>query len=583
MRRMILNAALAVYALVATICGAQTLNITTKSYDNARSSANTSETILTPAAVRKGMRKITSIPVIGDARGEEAQPLVLNDIMILPSMANVVRGVAAATGAAIWQTAPLCMPIKSNTSIDMWSINDHFGALSTGVIDPDTFKLYQVAFCSEDGSGTPQSMRQRMFILDVRTGNILANVLIDATANGQTYSTSPRKQRSALALWSRNGVKFIVICAGSFTESGPNATGWVLMFDTYDNRIKAALAVRSGIWMSSQGPAIDADGFIYAGTGNGSFNGTTDFGESSIKMQFVPPTSTTAASLSVIGAWSPFSDASRECNNPQFTTAPSPLRAVTGAAPGARMPMSTACNNQWTDQDAHLTGTLVERFHQYITAGKDGIGYVVTTQNFPRTQPADFANRKANCAKVALYEFGWNLGVDPCPVDVTTLNQFFGGKTRHQHAPIVQHAAPDGSFYLLMMSENSPLQAWKADAQGVYHYVARSNETASPLAAGMPGGFASLSSNNGQDAIAWVCVPDKDANRELTTGHVYAYDLTTMVAGKPIPMIWESPSYSYNKFAQPIVYKGQLYVLNYDGSVDVYGLAYTNELTELIR
>lgn len=356
------------------------------------------------------------------------------------------------------------------------------------------------------------------------------------------------------------------------------------MFDTYDNRVKAALAVRSGIWMSSQGPAIDGDGFIYAGTGNGSFNGTTDFGESSIKIQFTPPTSTMAAILSVVGAWSPFSDASRQCANPQLTAAPNPVVAITGTAPGM-MDMANACGGQWTDQDAMLSGTLVERFHQYITAGKDGIGYVVPTQNFPRTQPADFANRKANCAKVALYEFGWNLGIDPCPADATALNQFFGGKTRHQHAPIVQYAAPDGSLYLLMMAENSPLQAWKADAQGVYHYVARSNETASPLSTGtggMVGGFGSLSSNNGADAILWISVPDRDANRGITTGHLYAYDLTTMVAGKPIPMIWESPVYQYNKFSQPIVYKGQVYLPNYGGGIDVYSPV-MNELDALMK
>lgn len=98
----------------------------------------------------------------------------------------------------------------------------------------------------------------------------------------------------------------------------------------------------------------------------------------------------------------------------------------------------------------------------------------------------------------------------------------------------------------------------------------------------MVGGFGSLSSNNGADAILWLSVPDRDANRGITTGHLYAYDLTTMVAGKPIPMIWESPVYQYNKFSQPIVYKGQVYLPNYGGGIDVYSPV-MNELDALMK
>lgn len=400
--------------LCATI-SASAQNVLTKSYDVARTSENRSETILTPAKVAQGMTMLPRIPCIGDARGCEAQPLIDGNVMILASDANVIRGVNPIGGAAIWQTPQLCAPVRSIPGNDMWRVQTNFGMLSTGVIDADTHKLYQDATCSSDGSGSQQSMQQKMFVLDDRSGTVLASTILDATSNGQRYSAAPRKQRSALALWSRNGTKFIIIAAGSFTESGPDATGWILAFDTFDLKVKAALATRAGIWMSSQGPAIDSDGFIYAGAGNGSFNGTTDFGEASMKLQFVPSTATTAASLSVVGAWAPFSDSSRECGNVQLTNAKVQVSAVTGATPGAQMPMNSGCNSQWTDQDAHLSGTLVERFHQYITAGKDGIGYVVPTRSFPQTAPADFKNPKANCAKVALYEFGWDLGIDPVP------------------------------------------------------------------------------------------------------------------------------------------------------------------------
>jgi len=81
----------------------------TRSADNSRSGWNPNEKVLTQATVEsKGIVRATIIPVFGDARGIEAQPLILpnvklkdgttHDVMVLPSMANVVRGVDAHSG-----------------------------------------------------------------------------------------------------------------------------------------------------------------------------------------------------------------------------------------------------------------------------------------------------------------------------------------------------------------------------------------------------------------------------------------------------------------------------------------------------
>src|ERR1700733_7749843 len=82
----------------------------TRSADNSRSGWNPHETQLTQASIEtKGIIRATIIPVNGDARGMEAQPLILpgvkladgstHDVMVLPSMADVIRGVDAGTGA----------------------------------------------------------------------------------------------------------------------------------------------------------------------------------------------------------------------------------------------------------------------------------------------------------------------------------------------------------------------------------------------------------------------------------------------------------------------------------------------------
>jgi len=561
--------------IAASLSSASSQNILTKSYDNFRTSENRSEVILTSVSVSKGMVMLPRIPCIGDARGCEAQPLIDGNVMVLASEANVIRGVVPNGGAAIWQTPQLCTPVTSIPGNDMWRVNDHFGMISTGVIDGDTHKLYQVATCSKDGTGSQQSMEQRVYVIDDRNGNQLAVTKIDATSNGQTYSTSPRKQRAALALWKVNGVKFIAIAAGSFTESGANATGWLLMFDTYDNRIKASMAFRAGVWGSGQGPAIDTDGTIYLGTGNGLFNGTTDFGESALKIKFVPPSATTNASLAVVGDFTPFLDSQRECAKAALTTPLSQVNTITGATPGAQMAMADMkCNSVWTDQDAHLTWTIVNKYNQFISAGKDGIGMVIPMNAFPRTVPGDFntvAQRRVNCSLVQMYEFGWNLGVAPCPDDPTVLNQNWNGKTRHQHAPPPQYVAPDGTVYLIFSGENSPMQVWRADANGVYHYVARTNVTASEkVASGMPGAFCSVSDNAGSNPILWCSVPDGDANRTVTTGRLYAFDLARMISDgskvQAVP-IFMSDQYTYSKFSQPVVSNGIVILPDYAGSI----------------
>jgi hypothetical protein len=165
--------------------------IMTKCGDNARS-CSFQETTLTPAAVAQhGMQMLPPIPVVGDARGMDAQPLIWGGVMVLASEANVIRGVQPIGGAAIWQTPQLCVPVKSVPENDMWGTQDHFGMMSTGIIDPDTAKLYQVATCSKDGSGSQASIQQRMFVLNVRSGAVLASTVLDAISNGTRFSDSP--------------------------------------------------------------------------------------------------------------------------------------------------------------------------------------------------------------------------------------------------------------------------------------------------------------------------------------------------------------------------------------------------------
>ena len=208
----------------------------TRSADNSRSGWNSHDTQLTQASVlTKGIIRATIIPVVGDARGMEAQPLILpnvqtargiRDVLVLPSMANVVRGVDAHDGSGIWQVT-LGTPINGSRNIDFHLINQFWGCLSTGVIDADTKRLYQICWVSPDRSGNPQTARYFMFVLNVGDGTqVVPPVLIEGKSGTQDFNSTMRKQRSSLVETNINGVKAIFGCSGTIYETAAGASGY---------------------------------------------------------------------------------------------------------------------------------------------------------------------------------------------------------------------------------------------------------------------------------------------------------------------------------------------------------------------
>src|SRR5215467_9190611 len=102
---------LTVFFALAGARGDAATPVLTRSYDNGRTGANTSETILTPARVSQGLRKLFSLRVTDDPR-IEAQPLYVpgltmndgqkHDVVYVFSMANTVWTFDANTGKKIW-------------------------------------------------------------------------------------------------------------------------------------------------------------------------------------------------------------------------------------------------------------------------------------------------------------------------------------------------------------------------------------------------------------------------------------------------------------------------------------------------
>ncbi len=599
----------------------------TRSADNARSGWNPHETQLTQASVAsKGIIRATIIPVIGDARGVEAQPLILpnvktkrgtRDVMVLPSMADIVRGVDAHDGSGIWQFT-LGTPITGSQNIDSHQINQFWGCLSTGVIDPDTQRLYQVCWVSPDKTGNPQTARYFMFVLKVADGSqVVPPVLIQGKSGTQDFNAAMRKQRSSLVETNINGVKTVFGCSGTTYETGAGASGYCFAFDVASNTVSAMLALTAGegagVWMAGQGAAADSQGYLYVTTGNGDFDGVSQWGESFLKLKYTPASEGTPASLQVIDHWTPWTDLARTGQ----TAAAAAMKLAGVSAPseaikpvGSRMNMSLKdaklvpmVNDQgtpvllvypqmatgnWSDEDWGSAGpACIFSIGICIATGKDGIAFPIKTASLGGTTLTDLSNPKANCAKLAAPPVWLTMSpgpVDPCPADPRTLNFFPWGDTAHLHMTPVQFFDPVlQSWTIFAWGENSQLHKWSISSTGILTYLAESNEYASADVrgnppGGMPGGFCSGSSNGADpnSAILVCTIPYGDANAQVVNGRLLVYDAVHLAADGSLKVLWDSQRWGvqflFNKFDPPVIDGGQIYVPNYNGGVDLYRL-----------
>jgi hypothetical protein len=122
------------------------ISVPTRAYSNDRSGSNTEENVLTAAAVRsRGIKRLFSLPLPGDRRGAEAQPLIvpavalpggrIRDLILLATMANQVFAFdandAPASNYAKLAAPPIWFtfypgPQVSATPNDISTLNQHF-------------------------------------------------------------------------------------------------------------------------------------------------------------------------------------------------------------------------------------------------------------------------------------------------------------------------------------------------------------------------------------------------------------------------------------------------------------------------
>jgi PQQ-like domain len=600
-------------------------DVVTRSYDFARTGANLAEMTLTPAALKsRGIKTLLTLNTPDDPR-LEAQPLYLSGINIggktrsviyQATMGNTIYAWDADTGQNLWQRN-LGTPINGSKQIDSYQINVKWGILSTPVIDRAAGVLYACAWISPDKTGNWQTGQHFVAAVDLVTGQLRRDKPLLSLEGAsfdpgfglptQKFVSFERKQRAALALV-KGG---LLVSFGTIQETAKSARGWVIAVDTASWVIAATWcstgrASGGGIWMSGGGPAIQKDGSIWLVTGNGDFDGEVDFGESVVRLGYTPPSGTAKGSLKVTGWWTPWTDDGRtggsdegEGRSPaelgklkSLPTASNFRRLLHIARAGM-----TVTNADWGDQDLGASGiVLVEALGIGLVSGKDGILYTIDLASPGGTAPGDLAPAKApaNYARLAappiLYTY-YAPVINPATPNPTTLNQWPLNVTHHLHGtPLYWQSAAHGHMHFCG-GENGNLRAWTVNGDKSSAYLGCSSAYASPDSVaspnpngphgGMPGWSIALSASGNTNGVVWGMIPYGDANMELTTGRLLAYDAANLGrfadgSGEIAPL-WDSQDWNWDflhpKFNRPIAVEGKVIVPTYDGRVLVLGLA----------
>src|SRR5271166_538920 len=284
---------LAAFEIAAPGAFAQSVNVLTRNYNNQRTGANLSESTLTTSNVAAGQfGKLFMVPVDDEVY---AAILYVSSLQIAGGTHNVIYVATMNNSVYAFDADTLGAPLWSRNfngsgQPEFWTqvgLNGtctanqgNIGILSTPVIDGTAGTIYFVTRTVET-----TGVVQRLHALDITTGNERANspTVITATVGSNVFTPASQNQRASLAL--SQGVVYITWA--SFCDVGPY-NGWVMAYNSTSLAQVGALPITErqagGIWMAAAAPVFDSAGNLYFATGNGTWDGASQFGESLVKL-----------------------------------------------------------------------------------------------------------------------------------------------------------------------------------------------------------------------------------------------------------------------------------------------------------
>jgi len=317
-------------------------------YNNARTGANTTEVLLTPANVNPtSFGLLMNQPVDGPIVGH---PLYLPSVSIPGMGVHSVVYVATMHDSVyafdandpnakdLWTTSllpagatPVPVGIKGCSATVRWK---ETGVISTPVIDTGTGTIYLVAETYEN-----TKVVHRLHALDVTNGaerpGWPVTIAASVTQNGvqSTFVDTHQMNRPGLLL--NNGHVYIAF-GGSSCNGGDK--GWVMSYNTTTATQEGAYDIEPGrflasIWQKGAGISADGDGYIYATSGEGPVVPGVNLGSSVFKLSQVGQTLTLADWFTPWN-WASLNTNDQDINNavvilPDPQPGPHPREAVT--------------------------------------------------------------------------------------------------------------------------------------------------------------------------------------------------------------------------------------------------------------
>jgi hypothetical protein len=263
------------------------VDVLTNHNDLARTGANLKETVLTPANVDARQFGMIFKRVVDDQ--VYSQPLLVTNVKIAGGWHDVVYVTTvnnsvyafdandASATAPFWHVNFGTPASLGDADFGCTDINGSMGIIGTPVVDEEKTTLYVVALSKAGGR-----FSQRLHALDLATGADLPDSPATIVAPG--FDPLMQNQRPALVLSGGN----VLIGYASHCDKDPYH-GFLLGYNAATLKQVGVFNTSPGgeeasIWQSGQAPSVDDKGNIYFITGNGSWNGTTQFSESFIRL-----------------------------------------------------------------------------------------------------------------------------------------------------------------------------------------------------------------------------------------------------------------------------------------------------------
>ncbi|HWY21907.1 MAG TPA: hypothetical protein VNX26_11855 [Candidatus Acidoferrum sp.] len=360
------------------------MHVLTRQNDNQHTGQNLRETILTPANVNSGsFGKLFSYPVDGQLY---AQPLYVQNV-IIPSKGthNVVyvatendsvyafdADSAKANPNPLWRASflnpPSVVGVPCAIGAGICQLFPIVGITGTPVINLANNTLYVVARTMET-TNSVVSYVIRLHALNIMTGAEQSGspvVICSGSGNGgcafpgQTLLFAPQHQqgRPGLLLVNQPGFAQGIVYMGFAGNSG-----WVLAYDASTLQLVASFFTdsgkhviaglpgqgHSGVWGGGGAITADSNGNIYAITGDGYFDGITNWGDTLVKLVLTLNSSTGTYTLVPADYFTPSDQSCRFAQGLDFgSSSPLILPPQGGVTPDlifAAAKSSTVCDS----------------------------------------------------------------------------------------------------------------------------------------------------------------------------------------------------------------------------------------------